>query len=373
MSSLYIHIPFCRKKCLYCDFYSVAYEQELAADYADVLCQQIRQLGRPFSTIYIGGGTPTVLGRECLAKLLTELKRFAASETEFTVEANPESLNRDILELFLDSGANRLSLGIQSFDDAKLKRLGRIHSGAAGRDAVYLAQNAGLENISIDLIFGVWDETLEDWRQELRKAARLPIKHISCYSLTYEKDTPLFELARRKAIMPLEDEIAAQMYEEAIDFLGKEGFSQYEVSNFAKTGYPCRHNQNYWENNPYIGLGASAVSYVDGIRKENISDAGEYIARHKRGEALEVFQEELSAIEKARETAAVKIRTNEGIDFNWFKQKTGFDFRELEESALAGLTETGLISYNRRRAEEPRIHLSPKGFLFADIVSIAFL
>lgn len=373
MSSLYIHIPFCRKKCLYCDFYSVAYEQDLAADYADVLCGQIRQLGRQFSTIYIGGGTPTVLGRESLTKLLAELKRFTSPEVEFTVEANPESLNRDILELFLGSGVNRLSLGIQSFDDDKLKRLGRIHNGAAGKGAVALAQNAGFENISIDLIFGVWNETPEDWRRELRKAVRLPIKHISCYSLTYEKGTPLFELAQRKAVTPLEDEIAARMYEETIDFLGKEGFSQYEVSNFAKAGYSCLHNQNYWENSPYIGLGASAVSYVDGVRKENVSDAGEYIARYKRAEGLEVFQEKLSPIEKARETAAVKIRTNEGIDFNWFKQKTGFDFGELEEGALSGLTEKGLISYNMRSAKKPRIHLTPKGFLFADTVSSELL
>lgn len=373
MSSLYIHIPFCRKKCLYCDFYSVAYEQNLAADYADVLCEQIKQLGRSFSTIYIGGGTPTVLGRESLTKMLAELKRFAAPETEFTVEANPESLNSEVLELFLSLGVNRLSLGIQSFDDAKLRKLSRIHNGAVGQEAVYLAQNAGFENISIDLIFGAWNETLEDWRQELRKAARLPIKHISCYSLTYEKGTPLFELAQKRAITPLEDEITARMYEETIDFLGKEGFSQYEVSNFAKAGYSCRHNRNYWENNSYIGLGASAVSYVDGVRKENVSDAREYIARYKRAEGLGVFQEKLSPIEKARETAAVKIRTSEGIDFNWFKQKTGFDFGELEKGALSRLTGKGLISYNMRLPKTPRVHLTPKGFLFADTVSSELL
>lgn len=373
MSSLYIHIPFCRKKCLYCDFYSVAYEQNLAVDYADVLCQQIKQLGRPFSTIYIGGGTPTVLGRESLAKLLDGLKRLIVPEVEFTVEANPESLDSEILELFLGSGVNRLSLGIQSFDDATLKRLGRIHNGAAGKGAVTLAQDAGFENISIDLIFGVWNETLEDWKQELRKAVRLPIKHISCYSLTYEKGTPLFELARENKVITLEDEISAQMYEEAIDFLQKEDFIQYEVSNFAKPGYSCRHNQNYWENNSYISLGASAVSYVEGVRKENVSDAREYIARYRREEGLEIFQEKLSPIEKARETAAVKIRTNEGIDFHWFKQKTGFDFGELEESVLPRLTEKGLISYNMRLPKAPRIHLTPKGFLFADMVSSELL
>lgn len=373
MRSLYIHIPFCRKKCLYCDFYSIAYEENLASDYVDILCEQIKQLGNQFSTIYIGGGTPTLLGRELLAKLLMGLERFFSPEIEFTVEANPESLSRETLKLFLDSGVNRLSLGVQSFNDDKLKNLCRIHNATVAQAAVNLAREAGFENISIDLIFGIWDETLRDWKQELKKAVSLPIQHISCYALTYEQNTPLFAKAKKGAIIPLEDDAAAEMYEYTTGCLEKEGFKQYEVSNFAQEGYFCRHNQNYWENNAYLGLGASSVSYIDGIRKENVSDVREYIRRYESGEDLDMFQEKLSAIERAKETAALKIRTKEGIDFRWFKQKTGFDFPKLENSALARLTETDFISYNRCRSQLPRIYLTQKGFLFADIVSSEFL
>lgn len=373
MSSLYIHIPFCRKKCLYCDFYSVIDNEGLTSDYVEILCEQISRLDRRFPTIYIGGGTPTVLGRKLLGKLLASLKRFIYPGIEFTIEANPESLHKEILELFLNSGVNRLSVGVQSFNDSKLKALDRIHNTQAAQEAVYLAKSAGFENIGIDLIFGVWDETLQDWKQELKKAVRLPIKHLSCYALTYEKGTPLFAEMQKGTIVPLEDDATAEMYGYTFDYLEDNGFRQYEVSNFAKAGYCCRHNQNYWENNAYLGLGTSAVSYIDGVRKENVSDVEEYIARYRRGDGLDVFQEKLSAIERAKETAAVKIRTKEGIDFRWFEQKTGFDFRELEEGALAGLTEAGLIGYNRRYSQRPRVHLTQKGFLFADIVSSAFL
>lgn len=373
MSSLYIHIPFCRKKCLYCDFCSIAYEENLASDYLDVLCAQIRQLDSQFSTIYIGGGTPTVLGRELLAQLLEGLKRFVSPEIEFTVEANPESLSKEILKLFFESAVNRLSLGVQSFNDNKLKKLGRIHNAAAGLSAVSLAQDAGFENISIDLIFGVWDEGLADWKEELKKALSLPITHLSCYGLTYEKDTALFKMKERGTVVPLDDEAAAQMYEYALDFLEKEGFRQYEVSNFAKEGFFCRHNSNYWENNPYLGLGASAVSYIEGVRKENISDVKEYIARARANKDLTVFQEKLSPIERAKETAAVKIRTKEGIHFDWFQQKTGFDFWGLERGALARLAEAGLIRYNRCHYQPSGVSLTQRGFLFADIVSGEFL
>jgi len=275
MSSLYIHIPFCNSKCLYCDFYSVIYDAAVAADYVDVLCEQIERLDKQYSTIYIGGGTPTALGGVLLGKLLNSLKRFAGCATEFSLEANPESLSREILRLFLGSGVNRLSLGVQSFNDNKLNNLGRIHSAQAAQEAVHLARSAGFENIGIDLIFGVGNERLDGWRQELKKAAELPIRHISCYGLTYEKDTPLFNAVKKGALVPLEDEAAAEMYRYAIGYLEKEGFKQYEVSNFAQEGYACRHNQNYWENNAYLGLGASAVSYLDGVRKENVFTAAQ--------------------------------------------------------------------------------------------------
>lgn len=368
MSSLYIHIPFCRKKCLYCDFCSVDYESDIAEDYVDVLCRQIADLRGKFSSIYIGGGTPSVLGARLLAKLLKALSGLVDPETEFSVEANPESLNEDILAVMRDNRVNRLSVGVQSLNNRKLKNLGRLHNAQTAVRAVSLAKKKGFENISIDLIYGLWDEDLETWRQDLKEAASLPLKHISAYCLTYEQDTPLFKAKEKGEIKPLDNESAGRMYEYAMDYLEEEGFKQYEVSNFSQDGYSCRHNLNYWENNEYLGLGPSAVSYIGGLRKENIHDVREYILRVNSGEDYILSSERLNPLARAKETAAVKIRSACGIDFSWFRQKTGFAFPELEANVLPKLTESGLISYNKGG-----ICLTRKGFLFADSVSAEFV
>lgn len=368
MSSLYIHIPFCRKKCFYCDFCSVDYDSALGAQYVDVLCRQIADLQGNLSSIYIGGGTPSVLGARLLSKLLKALNGLVTPETEFSVEANPESLNEDILEVMRDNRVNRLSIGVQSLNNRKLKNLGRLHDVQAARQAVSLAKKKGFENISIDLIFGLWDEDLETWRQDLKEAMSFPLKHISAYGLTYEKDTPLFKAKEKGEIKPLDNESAGRMYEYAMDYLEKEGFKQYEVSNFSKDGYSCRHNLNYWENNEYLGLGPSAVSYIGGLRKENIHDVREYVLKINSGKDYVLSSERLTPLARAKETAAVKIRTSRGIDFKWFKEKTGFDFPDLEAVPLPELTESGLISYNKGG-----ICLTRKGFLFADSVSAEFV
>ena len=371
--SLYTHIPFCAKKCLYCDFYSLASQEKLAADYIQVLVKQIGQIDAPVSSIYIGGGTPSVLGVDLLGQLLKSLKRIIIPSAEFTIEVNPESFSKKLAKLFLANGVNRLSIGLQSFNDQKLIKLGRIHNAKKAREAVYLAQRSGFKNISIDLIFGVWDEKLVDWKKELQEAVSLLVKHISVYFLTYEKGTALSKMLKKGLIKPLEDEAVAGMYEYALDFLEGRGFKRYEVSNFARGGYICRHNFSYWKNEPYIGLGPSAVSYHDGVRKKNISDVKEYIARIKKGNSVIKFREKLSDVEKAKETAALKIRTKEGISLEWFKEKTGFDFLRLEKASIASLQEKELIDYEKKDGKIKRVSLTKKGFLFCDIVSSEFL
>ncbi len=427
--SLYIHIPFCKRKCLYCDFYSIpvpchceppkpvpchceppkAAKQSLkplTQGYVDTLIAQIEPLQQRFDTIYIGGGTPTALPKTQLERLLKSLGKNIAKDTEFTVEANPESLDDEKIKLFLDCGVNRLSVGLQSFDDRKLKKLGRIHNAARALEAISRAVKGGFADLSADLIYGVWGEDVRSWERELEEAAKLPITHISCYSLTYEKGTPLFNALKNKSIMPLEDEIVAEMYERAIDKLALRGFKQYEVSNFAKADRRCRHNLSYWENNPYIGLGASAVSYIDGTRTKNIADVSGYISRAGENKPLAESSEKLSPVRRAKETAAVKIRTKDGIDFAWFREKTGYDFLELESKAVERLVEQGLIKYischceaatarnchceaatarncHCEAAKLPKqsitqpvptgIALKRKGFLFCDTVSSALL
>ena len=367
--SLYIHIPFCRRKCPYCSFYSISYNEGLARAYVDSLLRQVEQIEESIVTIYIGGGTPTVLHEDLIGKLLRGLKRFAGDNIEFTVEANPESLDKEKLGLFLDRGVNRLSIGTQSFADEKLQKLGRIHTAREAEKAIDISRKVGFNNINIDLIFGVWGETASDWRAELKKAARSPVKHISCYSLTYEENTALFATRNKNKIHPLEEEVVAQMYGYTLDYLPRQGFGHYEVSNFAKKNHRCRHNLNYWDNDPYIGLGASAVSYLDGTRKANVPDIKEYIKKVKAGEDPAASSEKLPDIERAKETAAVKIRTKEGIDFGWFSEKTGLDLCELEKNTLSELIDKGLVDYKTEDKHTGGIRLTKKGFLFSDTVS----
>ena len=379
LKSLYIHIPFCRRKCPYCDFYSLIYDRRLAAAYIKALCKQIGALDNEFSSIYIGGGTPSVLTITDLKKLLESLALTSKKGSEFTIEVNPESIDENRLKLFLDRGVNRVSIGVQSFFDRKLKRLGRMHSSKDAKYAIRFAKKKGFKDVGIDLIFGVSGETLSDWMAELKQAVSSGVKHISTYCLTYEKNTPLFLQVKKKFIIPLDDEILAKMYKGAIAYLSKEGFKHYEISNFAKPGFESEHNMNYWQGNPYIGLGPSAVSFTEDVlvgtskREKNVSDVVEYIDRVNKGQSPVSFSETLSKKKQAKELAAIKIRTKEGIDFDWFKQRCGLDFAALEEQALKNLISSGFIKYRKRKGRNIGAYLTNKGFLFADTVSSTFV
>ncbi len=370
---MYIHIPFCRTKCRYCDFYSVRHEHGLASRYVDALCLAITRLPCDFSTVYIGGGTPTVLSIRLLGKLLRQLRHVTRCVREFTVEANPESIDADKLRLFLDNGVNRLSVGVQSFCDVKLKMLGRIHSASAAIAAVMRAKKEGFENIGIDVMFGFWQETLADWRKDLSIAVELPVRHISAYALTYEKNTPLFKKLKRNLISPLDDDLVSEFYQYTMQFLPRKGFLQYEVSNFAKNGYSCEHNERYWRNEEYTGLGPSAVSYAGGIRTRNTAVLSDYMKKIESGESPVVMRERLSKLRRAKETASLKIRTAEGIDFDWFVHTSGFDFRKIEADEIETLVRQKLITYIRVRGQARGIRLTRKGFLFCDTVSSSLL
>jgi len=373
VDSLYIHIPFCRKKCPYCDFFSIGYEPEIASSYIEALCSQIKALNKGFKTIYVGGGTPTVLTPKQLQKLLKVLSSKRDLRCEFTVEANPESLSPAKLRIISREGVNRISLGFQSLNEGKLKKLNRIHSAELAKAAVYQAKKSGIENISIDLIFGLWQENFSDWQTDLEGAIKLPVKHISLYSLSYEKGTPLFRAKLSKKIKPLDDARVAKMYRYTLEFLAAKGFQQYEISNFSRKGYECKHSLNYWDNSQYLGLGSSAVSYLGGVRTKNISHVFGYIDRVKSKTSPLISRDKLSLLKRAKETAALKIRTKKGIDFNWFKQKTGFDFLSLEKEALEELRTKGLIIEHTKKRIPQSISLTNKGFLFCDTVSSIFL
>ena len=371
--SLYIHIPFCRKKCPYCDFYSVVLDRDIAAQFIDIICRQIKQLQGEFSTVYIGGGTPTVLPQRLLEKLFRSLTAVITKDAEFTIEANPESFNQAKAELFLRQGINRVSLGVQSFFNRKLKSLGRIHSGQQAEQAVRLAKACGFKNISIDLIFGVEGESFIDWKKELETAVSLPVKHISAYALTCEKNTPFFKAVQQGETKLLCDSITSRMYNYTLNFLAKKGFEHYEVSNFSKKGYTCQHNLQYWDNNEYIGLGPSAVSYEQGERKRNISSVKDYITRVQHKVSVVVFREKLTLQQRAKETAALKIRTAQGIDFIDFKVRTRVDFMRLEAQAVERFIDLGILNYRTKKGLKTGVFLTQKGFLFCDEVCSEFL
>ncbi|MFH1767823.1 MAG: radical SAM family heme chaperone HemW [Candidatus Omnitrophota bacterium] len=368
-TGLYIHIPFCRRKCPYCDFCSVIYEYNLAAEYIDILSEEIGKINTKISTIYIGGGTPTVLDQDLLDKLCRSLRVFFNQSAENTVEANPESLSRGKIESFREYNINRISIGIQSLYDGKLKKLGRIHTAGDGIKAVSLAKQYGFDNISIDLIYGLPGETLSQWREELSRAVKLPLKHLSIYCLTPEAGTPFYKLKR-----DICDKETADMYSFALDFLPQKGFEQYEVSNFARKGYACLHNTRYWQQESYLGLGVSAVSSIGQVRRRNISDIRKYIDRCGRNRTRTIFREKLYPIRRAKELAALQIRLKQGIDFREFKNKTGFDFFELiNESVIDEFKKKRLLKISRKRGKICKIALTKKGYLFSDEVSSSFV
>jgi len=371
--SLYIHIPFCRKKCIYCDFYSIDYRSDLADSYLEVLCHQIKKLPSAFRTVYIGGGTPSVLPLRHWRALLAALQHKKSRVCEFTVEVNPESLSCQLLELFRRHGVNRISIGLQSLREEKLKKLSRPHCVQEALTAVYLSQKCGFNNISIDCIFGVWQETFSAWKKELQDIARLPVQHISVYCLTYEKGTPLFEKITNMQIKPLGDAITARMYRYALDYLPRRGFQHYEVSNFAKNGFCCQHNLVYWRNDAYWALGAGAVSCRSGRREKTTTDIRRYLEAGFCPAGSITESESLSPQSRARETAALKIRTKEGIDFCWFKKSTGFSFLDLYADTVGQLSSSGLVRQWRRKTKPAGIRLTKKGFLYCDEVSSALL
>lgn len=317
MKGLYIHIPFCLSKCAYCDFNSYADKWQLANEYIDALLAEAELFhGQKADTVYIGGGTPTALAKENLCRLISGITDIfdIPKEAEFTVEMNPETADEDYLKSIRELGANRISLGAQSFDNGLLKTLGRVHTAEKTEAAIVCAKNAGFENISLDLMFSLPGQSLKQWKKTLKKAVCCDIRHISCYGLKIEEGTPFYE----NGIRPLPEDVDRKMYHYAIEFLKENGFEQYEISNFAKKGFQSRHNLKYWHCAEYFGLGAGAHFYISrgGLptRGFNVSAVEEYIKRvRKDGNAVQE-QNALTAEDIKIEKIIMGLRLTEGIE-----------------------------------------------------------
>jgi len=315
---LYIHIPFCIRKCLYCDFLSLPFDEQTARRYVAGLCRELElksSIAGKLRTIFIGGGTPTLLPGDCFEQLFRCLRKnfLFSPEIEISVEANPGTVNAEKLEALLPLGINRMSIGIQSFHDDELKTLGRIHTAYEALEAVNLIKSAGFKNCSIDLMYGVPGQTIGAWNETLTKALGLSPCHISAYELTPEEGTPLWRLIKENTLRMPEEGLVLDMYDYAIDFLQSRGFEHYEISNYALPGFRCLHNLNYWDRGEYLGVGAGAHSFIKGVRSRNTSDISAYIEDLKNDVIPEFEAIRITPDEALKEFIFLGLRKTGGI------------------------------------------------------------
>ncbi len=395
---IYVHIPFCRRKCFYCDFPSYAGREDAMERYAHALCREIEIAaqgitcpppwgrgtiadgggGRTLlpcgrgkaSTVYVGGGTPTALPQPLLMGILHTLKEKMPirGDAEWTVEVNPGTVDRAYLEGLFSCGVNRLSFGVQSFSDTLLRRIGRIHAAEQAREALRLARDAGFRNLSLDLIYGLPGQTMQDLRESVAEAAALDVPHISVYGLQVEEET-VFARQREQGRLELPDEDAVEaMYDYIMEELPRLGYLRYEISNFAKPGYESRHNLGYWQDVPYLGFGAAAHSYWQGERRANTAELDIYMEAIEAGKSPSHLEEPATREVQMGEFCFLALRTARGIPKAAFQRKFGCAIESIYRDAIARMKEKGLLA-----EENGYLHLTPLGMKYGNWVFQEFL
>ena len=388
----YVHIPFCVRKCAYCDFNSYSgYTDAHIARYVHALTTEIRSFslvplsreagegslrssgggGHPIDAVFFGGGTPTAIPAAAEAALLrTVLGTLPVTpDAEITTEANPGTMDVRHLSVLRDAGFNRISFGVQSFDPGLLKTLDRIHSADEARAAVKAARAAGFENVSLDLMFALPRQTLKHWQDTLHQALELETDHLSLYSLIVEEGTGFYTL-QQKGRLPLpSDDLAADMYEMAVETAQSHGYQQYEIANFARPGRECRQNLHYWRNDSYYGFGCGAVSYLNGARRTNLKTPAQYADAVETHADLTLSTETLTAAETMAETMMLGFRlTQEGVSIPRFQERFGLDPRQKFAAEIETFTRCGLLEVT-----EAAIRLTPQGVFLASEVMVAFV
>ncbi|MCL2564367.1 MAG: radical SAM family heme chaperone HemW [Defluviitaleaceae bacterium] len=362
--SVYVHIPFCEKKCNYCDFNSFANMEEHYENYIDALVVEIRNCPElkdsNIVTIFIGGGTPSVLPSKYVCKIMNTLSSFKiAEDAEITIEANPNSLTREKLLDYKSFGINRLSVGLQAYQEHLLKIMGRLHSAKDFLICIDAAHSAGFSNISADLIFALPSQSLDNWEESLNAAIRANLKHISCYGLTIEENTPFYNDYK-----PIDENIDRQMYYRAVELLAAHGFSQYEISNFAKENFPSRHNCAYWERSNYIGVGLSAHSLYNNVRFENTNNLELYMKNVNQPQnIIRLTQKDIM-----EEFIFLGLRMMKGISIEEFREEFGTDIYNIYGDIIRKNTSNGLLEI-----EDNRIKLTQKGIDLSNIVLSEFI
>jgi len=369
--SAYIHVPFCLHRCGYCDFTLVAGKDHLIGSYLDGLARELEMLGEPreVETLFFGGGTPTHLPAADLAQLLDQVRRWfpLAEGYEWSVEANPHGFDADKMQVLADRGVNRISLGVQSFDPHVLRFLERDHQPEE-IDTTRALLRSQFDNISFDLIFGVPGQTLESWRETLRRALALEPQHLSTYGLTFEKGTSFWSRRSKGEIRQLPEELEREMYALAMEELEAAGFVQYEISSFACPGFECRHNQVYWTGLPYYGFGPGAASYLAGCRAVNHRSVTTWLKRIRAGESPVGESEELSPEDRARERIVLVLRRCAGLHRDDFRKQTGYDLDDLAGEVITRHRDAGLLEES-----EGHLRLTREGRFVADSVIVDFL
>ncbi len=374
---LYVHVPVCRSKCRYCGFYSVPADRVSPVRLVDGLLRELDHCdGIEFRTAYIGGGSPTALPAGELVRLAGAVRERCQQAEEFTVECNPGQVNVELLTALRTAGVNRLSFGAQSFLTRELKLLGRAHSVEQIGSAVALARQAGFENVGLDLIFAIPGSTPADWQTGLEAAIELDIEHVSAYSLSFEAGTA-FEAERRDGrLMAVDEEIDRAMYEWTIERLEQAGLAQYEVSNFAKPGFECRHNLGYWANRPYVGIGPAAASHLtsgpsaEGRRITNDADVERYLTAVERGETAPAEVHAVSETDAACETAVLNLRRRAGIDLTEFQRRTGRDAMRTFAEPIERYGKLGLMEVTDRTVRLTRRALPIADTILCDFAAL---
>ncbi len=373
--AVYVHVPFCLHHCGYCDFALVANRDHLIPQYLQALDNELQAHRRiagevvEVDTIFVGGGTPTHLSPDELRALFALVRgHFRPTENaEISVEANPDGLNTERLDVLTENGVNRLSLGVQSFDDSVLRTLERTHTGAQAIETVRRSQT-WIPNVSLDLIFGVPGQTAVSWQQTLEIATSLPVRHISTYGLTFEKDTPFFRREQHGQLRRTPDELERQMYLDAITKLTASGLRHYEVSNFAQPDFGCRHNMVYWNADEYFAFGPGAASYLGGIRRTNARSVVRWLKAWQKGESAVEESEQLTNEERAREAIMLALRMRQGLNLPAFEQRFGLPFALLAGAALQQHRDDGFLTQ-----QGDFISLTTDGLLIADTIISDFL
>ena len=375
MLGLYIHIPFCVRKCKYCDFNSFKLNIDEKKKYLSALSKEMElykeKIGqKEIDSIFVGGGTPSILNEEEIKILFDNINlNFKIKEdAEITMECNPGTLTLNKLKIMKKCGVNRLSIGLQAVQNHHLKYIGRIHTFEEFEKNYHEAKKVGFDNINIDLMYALPNQTKEDWMESLEKVVNLNPTHISAYSLILEENTELFDMYERKEFKLLDEDTDIEMYEYTINYLKSHGYNQYEISNYAKEGFECKHNILYWKCENYVGIGTSASGFLDETRYNNLCEIDKYEELILNGKKPIEWEEKLSIKDKIEESIFLGLRMNEGIKFKDFKNKYDFNFLEEYKNEIEKLTKLQLIDIN-----ETGMKLTQKGKEISNSVFVEFI